>query len=220
LKTGKLDNQPDKFSHVLQMALNNTDRLIHLINDILDLERLESGTVEIVKEDCDTVALLQQVAEAVSPLANQSSISIQLQSATFVVKANFGAIVQTLTNLISNAIKFSPPESTIWVSANAIHEWKSQDDTQELFIVPQTLPSTPFPFLLFVVADQGRGIPANKLDAVFGRFHQVDASDSRQKGGTGLGLAICKSIVQQHGGQVWAESRLGAGSTFYFTLPL
>jgi len=220
LKTGKLDSQPDKFSHVLEMALNNSNRLVQLINDILDLERLESGAVEIVKEDCDVVALLQQGAEAVSPLANQSSISIQLQSATMVVKANFGAIVQTLTNLLSNAIKFSPPDSIIWVSADAVHEWMSEADTQKPFNLPHTLPATPFPFMLFAITDQGRGIPANKLDAVFGRFQQVDASDSRQKGGTGLGLTICKSIIQQHGGQIWAESRLGEGSTFYFTLPL
>jgi signal transduction histidine kinase len=70
------------------------------------------------------------------------------------------------------------------------------------------------------VKDQGRGIPADKLEVVFGRFQQVDVSDSRSKGGTGLGLAICQSIVQQHGGHIWAESTLGEGSTFYFTLPV
>lgn len=107
------------------------------------------------------------------------------------------AIVQTLTNLISNAIKFSPPHTTV-----------------TLGIQPQS------DRILFFVKDQGRGIPSDKLEAIFGRFHQVDASDSRQKGGTGLGLAICKSIVQQHGGQIWAESILGEGSTLYFTLPI
>jgi signal transduction histidine kinase len=73
--------------------------------------------------------------------------------------------------------------------------------------------------VLFQVKDQGRGIPADKLETIFGRFQQVDASDSRQKGGTGLGLAISKSIVQQHGGKIWVESVLGEGSKFYFTLP-
>ncbi|HEY9901087.1 MAG TPA: ATP-binding protein, partial [Candidatus Sericytochromatia bacterium] len=70
------------------------------------------------------------------------------------------------------------------------------------------------------VSDRGRGIPADKLEAIFGRFQQVDASDSRQKGGTGLGLAICRSIIEQHGGQIWVQSTPGAGSTFFFTLPL
>jgi signal transduction histidine kinase len=73
---------------------------------------------------------------------------------------------------------------------------------------------------LFNVKDQGRGIPTDKLESIFERFHQVDASDSRKKGGTGLGLAICRSIVQQHGGQLWVESTLGEGSSFYFTLPM
>jgi DNA-binding NarL/FixJ family response regulator len=73
---------------------------------------------------------------------------------------------------------------------------------------------------LFKVQDQGRGIPEDKLETIFERFHQVDASDSRKKGGTGLGLAICRSIVQQHGGRIWVESTLGEGSCFYFTLPM
>ena len=75
-------------------------------------------------------------------------------------------------------------------------------------------------YITFQVRDRGRGIPANKLETIFGRFQQVDASDSRKKGGTGLGLAICRSIVQHHDGKIWAESLLGEGSTFYFTLPL
>ncbi|MEG3894563.1 ATP-binding protein [Microcoleus sp. SVA1_B6] len=74
--------------------------------------------------------------------------------------------------------------------------------------------------MLFQVSDRGRGIPADKLELIFGRFQQVDASDSREKGGTGLGLAICRSIVERHGGKIWAESILGEGSTFCFTLPL
>lgn len=76
------------------------------------------------------------------------------------------------------------------------------------------------PYVLFSIKDQGRGIPTDKLETIFGRFQQVDVSDSRQKGGTGLGLAICRSIVQQHSGQIWVESIVGQGSTFYFTLPL
>jgi signal transduction histidine kinase len=78
----------------------------------------------------------------------------------------------------------------------------------------------PNPTVLFTVKDQGRGIPTDKIESIFERFHQVDASDSRKKGGTGLGLAICRSIVQQHGGRIWVESTLGEGSTFYFTLPV
>src|SRR5438445_13331570 len=102
---------------------------------------------------------------------------------------------QVLTNLVSNAIKFSGAGTSVWVSA-------SVDDGQ----------------VRFSVADQGRGIPVDKLSFIFERFHQVDASDSRVKGGTGLGLTICKSIVEQHGGQIWAESTLGNGSTFHVSI--
>jgi signal transduction histidine kinase len=107
------------------------------------------------------------------------------------------AIVQTLVNLLSNAIKFSPAHGHIWLRA----QWYS----------PHTV--------LFSVTDQGRGIPADQHEAIFDRFQQVDVSDSRRGGGTGLGLAICKSIITQHGGNIWVESVLGEGSTFYFTLP-
>jgi signal transduction histidine kinase len=74
--------------------------------------------------------------------------------------------------------------------------------------------------VVFQICDRGRGIPADKLELIFGRFQQVDASDSREKGGTGLGLAICQTIIEKHGGKIWAESVLGEGSNFFFTLPL
>jgi signal transduction histidine kinase len=105
-------------------------------------------------------------------------------------------MIQVFTNLLSNAIKFSPAQTTVWIGAA-----KRDHD------------------ILVWVKDQGRGIPASKLDRIFERFQQVDASDSRQLGGTGLGLAICKNIVQRHGGEIWAESTPGLGSTIFFTLP-
>jgi signal transduction histidine kinase len=105
-------------------------------------------------------------------------------------------LVQVLTNLLSNAIKFSQAGATVRLSAH-------EEDDQ----------------LMIVVADSGRGIPPDKLEMIFRRFEQVDASDSRQQGGTGLGLAISRSIVRQHGGRIWAESTLGVGSTFYVSLP-
>ncbi len=143
-----------------------------------------------------------------------------MTSLEITLHADSDRIIQTLTNLLSNAIKFSPPQSTIWLKAEVLQshhgQWLREDG------VPLAVPETDFerPLLLFQVADQGRGIPADKIEMIFGRFQQVDASDSREKGGTGLGLAICRSIVQQHDGQIWAESTLGQGSIFYFTLPL
>ena len=107
-------------------------------------------------------------------------------------------IQQTITNLIGNAVKFSPRGSEIRLGA------KMQGDDQ----------------VVFEVEDHGRGIPAEKLELIFERFEQVDASDSRAMGGTGLGLAICRAIVAEHGGRIWAESTVGEGSTFFFSVPL
>ncbi|WP_088894911.1 sensor histidine kinase [Leptolyngbya ohadii] len=136
------------------------------------------------------------------PQAEQSQVTLAITPTTAEVWADADAIVQMLTNLLSNAIKFSPPNSTVTVTANAY----------------QSVPS-PHSLTCFSVQDQGRGIPSEQLETIFGQFRQVDASDSREKGGTGLGLAICRTIVKQHSGRIWAESILEQGSTFYFTLP-
>ena len=109
----------------------------------------------------------------------------------------FRSILQALSNLISNAIKFSPAGSEIHLTARNL-------DGNEALIE---------------VRDQGPGIPADKIEHIFDRFHQVDASDSRAKGGTGLGLAICRSIIAHHGGRIWATSIPDQGTTFHFTLP-
>lgn len=209
LQSGKYDDNPPKFRHLLHIALNNSDRLVHLVEDILNLERLESGKTQLILEPCDVEQLMQQAVEAIQPIAQQASIVLSVQSISTTVWAAADAIVQTLINLLSNAIKFSPAGSTVWVSA----ELKPPDTASNS-------PGAATPYVLFTVADQGRGIPADKLEIIFERFQQVDASDSRQKGGTGLGLAICKSTVQQHQGQIWAESEGSQGSTFYFTLPV
>lgn len=179
-----------------EMALRNSDRLVHLVNDILDLERMESGRDEIVKGKCDSAELIRQAIDTVRPLAVELEISLETDAVTWELFADRDRIVQTLINLISNAIKFSSVNSKVTI--------KSQ-------LQPKNI--------LFTVQDQGRGIPADKLETIFERFQQVDASDSRQKGGTGLGLAISRHIVEQHGGKIWVESVYGMGSTFCFCLP-
>ncbi|QQE63518.1 two-component sensor histidine kinase [Leptolyngbya sp. BL0902] len=198
LDSGVLQRRPDKAQHMLDVSLVNTDRLIRLVNDILDLERLASGKAKLVQERCDITHLVQPAIEGVEALALGAKVILHCDVIQATVWAAPDAIVQTLVNLLSNAIKFSPPHSHIWLRA----QWHS----------PQTI--------LFAVADQGRGIPADQHTAIFDRFHQIDVSDSRRRGGTGLGLAICKNIITQHGGDIWVESTVGSGSTFYFTLPI
>jgi len=197
LKSGIYDKKPDKFQRMLEIALIDTHRLMNLVNDILDLERLESGRAVLEKMICQAADLMQKAVDGVQPLATPQQITFTIVPTDAQVWASTDTILQTLTNLLSNAVKFSSANSTITLSA------EYQTDV-----------------VLFQVSDRGRGIPADKLEAIFGRFQQVDVSDARQKGGTGLGLAICRSIIEQHGGKIWAESTLGEGSTFLFTLPL
>jgi PAS domain S-box-containing protein len=196
LSGGLLRSQPEKGARMLEIAVSNTDRLVRLINDILDLERLESGKMNMEKQTCNAADLMTQAVDNVRELAEKAGVtlSVSLHSARLWVDPD--RIIQSLINLLSNAIKFSPRGKTVWLSATP------QADQ-----------------ILFQVKDQGRGIPQEKRESIFERFQQVDASDRREKGGTGLGLPITRSIVQQHGGRIWVESTLGQGSTFFFTLP-
>ncbi|MEG3437953.1 PAS domain S-box protein [Pannus brasiliensis CCIBt3594] len=218
LATGVLEKDPETANRMLKVALNSSERLVRLVNDILDLERLESGKVELVMENHDIGDLLDQAIESVSALAAERSIVIEVNFPRVRVRADGDAIIQTLTNLLGNAIKFSPDRSTVRLTARVRDgetiSGEIAGDREALF-----RQNYPDPYLLFAVEDSGRGIPIDKLETIFGRFQQVDVSDARQKGGTGLGLAICKSIVRKHGGAIWAESELERGSTFYFTLP-
>jgi PAS domain S-box-containing protein len=220
LASGILTDEPNTAQRMMEVAVNNTDRLVRLVNDILDLERLESGKAPLVMEVCAVSELMEQAIEAVNPLASAAGISLECQPLPGSVTVAADAIIQTMTNLLSNAIKFSPPGSTVSLQAKegeSVGAWERRT-VGEAELTDQ-LPTHPHQ-MIFSVIDHGRGIPPDKLELIFERFQQVDASDSRQRGGTGLGLAICKSIVKQHQGEIWAESTLGQGSTFYFTLPV
>ncbi len=194
---GALSKRPEKMQQMLEIALGNTDRLVRLVNDILDLERISSGKADLQSTMCSMDDLLTRASALQQAAAAKANIRMLCKSAGVEVWADPDRILQALTNLISNAIKFSPAGSQIQLRARTI------DDTEALI----------------EVEDHGRGIPADKLEHIFERFHQVDASDSRAMGGTGLGLAICRSIINQHGGRIWASSVQGRGTTFHFILP-
>ncbi|NHC36967.1 response regulator [Scytonema millei] len=239
LASGLLQPDSPQGQRLLQIATDSTERLVRLINDILDIERIESGKVKMEKESCDVTELITQAVNVMQPLADKAGITLSVSSLPIQVWADPDRIVQTLTNLLSNAIKFSPTGSTVWLSVEAgsreqgagsrgkraggaegailgtSHQSLVTDNRQ--LLTNNQLPTTN---VIFQIKDTGRGIPADKLDSIFERFQQVDSTDSRKHDGTGLGLAICRSIVQQHEGQIWVESVLGEGSTFYFTLPV
>lgn len=205
-KLGTLSPQAQK---VLSIASNNAERLIRLVNDILDLERMKSGKVFMNKVKCNAADLMVQATEAMQAMAEKSQVSLIVNPLNIEFCADPDRLLQTFTNLLSNAIKFSEPGDTVWLNAQV---------PEGNLIYVKTL-NKKSPSLLFTVRDQGRGIPESQLQTIFERFQQVDASDSRKKGGTGLGLAICRNIVQQHEGKIWAQSILGEGSTFYILLP-
>jgi len=184
----------------IEIVTGAVDRLVRLVNDILDLSRLESGKIRLEKRTFQIADFLNTAIAQIQEMAKQEKITVHINVPTLQVQSDHDRLLQVLINLLSNAIKFSPPGSSIWLSV----EQKNSNS----------------PYLLFKITDQGRGIPADKLEKIFERFYQVDASDSRTKQGTGLGLTICRSIIQQHGGSIWAESVLGKGSTFYFTIPM
>jgi PAS domain S-box-containing protein len=197
LAGGALSNRPEKTQQMLEIAISNSDRLVRLVNDILDLERISSGKAELHSTMCSAEDLLRRAAGVQQARAPRPNIRIFFAANGVNVWADPDRILQTLNNLLSNAIKFSEPGSEIHLNA------RNLDDGEALI----------------EVRDQGRGIPADKLEHIFDRFQQGDASDSRAMGGTGLGLAICRSIVNQHGGRIWATSVEGQGTTFHFTLP-
>ena len=222
LASGALDEQPDTNKQMLEIAATESERLVRLVSDILDLERLESQKILLHQQWCSAASLMQRVVELLSHTADEKDIRLVMKPTSHQVWADKDRIIQVLMNLVSNAIKFSSPGSTIWLRVLTQNDHKrlpSQSNSQDTHAPSLDKEISASSQVLFQVKDHGKGIAADKLEIIFDRFQQVDGSDSREQGGTGLGLAICRNIVQQHGGTIWADSELGQGSTFCFTLP-
>lgn len=197
LSAGLLGSLDLRAHNLLRIAATNTERLIRLINDILDLQRIESGRAPLAVRRCSILDLAREAVEAMNAPAAEAQIRLDLECYVARELIYFDAdpdrILQVLTNLLSNAIKFSPQNSTISIQIDG-----NADS------------------LLLKVVDQGRGIPDDKLEKVFERFEQVETADAKSKGGSGLGLAICRSIVQQHNGAIWAQAnQAGPGTTLW-----
>jgi two-component system, OmpR family, sensor histidine kinase VicK len=197
ISSGSLDKRPEKQKQMLEVAIGNCDRLVRLVNDILDFDRVEKEGMPLHREVMPAGDLLRRAADVENEAALKAQITFRFDApAKILVDVDQERILQVLSELVSNAIKFSPPQTIIKLGAQI----------------------TPEEEVCIFVQDQGRGIAQEKLDMIFERFQQGDASDSRALGGTGLGLAICRRIVQQHGGRIWVESELGKGSRFLFTV--
>ena len=195
LRVMEMDLDPKADNTMLDMALRGGERLLRLTNDLLSIEQIETGKFPVNLVPTDASRLLQDSSEATRDAAAEQGITLVVQPTHDRVLADPDRIAQVLNNLVGNAIKFSPRGSAITLSATRDSEG-----------------------VRFEVRDEGRGIPADKIELVFERFAQVESGDKREKGGAGLGLAICRAIVLQHGGRIWAESKLGAGTLMQFVL--
>ena len=201
LDQGAVGVMSEQAAHMLAIARRNTDRLIRLINDLLDLEKMQAGKMEMSVRPTDLRHLVEQAVSSVQSTAGAAGITLIIECPDDAppVEVDADRMIQVLTNLLSNAIKFSPGNSTVTVSVR--HH--ASDRCVEL-----------------AVADQGSGISTAMLEAIFERFTQADSSAARAKGGTGLGLAIANDIVKLHGGSITATSSDGQGTILRVTLPL
>ncbi|HEY9716497.1 MAG TPA: ATP-binding protein, partial [Trichormus sp.] len=196
LQAGVLGELNEKGMRKIEMSSQVLQRLISMINDLLDMERLEAGMFDLQMRHRELFKLVEFSFDAVRTMADTNGISLTWDSGEVFIYCDEDRIIRVLVNLLSNAIKFSPSGSPVTVSATADDEWVEVR-----------------------VSDKGRGIPAEKLNTIFERYKQIERADEKI-GGSGLGLAICKAIVDAHKGTIGVESVPGEGSTFWFKLPM
>ncbi|HSU29708.1 MAG TPA: PAS domain S-box protein [Bryobacteraceae bacterium] len=192
---GPLNAKQKRFiGHIHKDSLH----LLELINDILDISKIEAGKLELSLETFDALSALNEVLSSIGSLAEAKSISLdQTSCAPIIISADRVRFKQILYNLLSNAVKFTPAGGLVSIDCIVVDSYAQ-----------------------FSVSDTGVGIPVHEQSAIFEKFHQVGSTTKGVREGTGLGLPIAKYFVEQHGGRIWVESEQGAGSRFYFTLPL
>jgi signal transduction histidine kinase len=189
----------DKQAEYLADIKASSDRLARLIEDLLDLSVIAAGRTEMKPSTISLIALVREVTHGLAPLAKNKLTDLNLGSVEpgLTVWADRDRVAQVLTNLIGNAIKFTPPEGKVTVSAH-----RNGGAWAEV-----------------TIADTGPGIQAEESGKIFDEFYQVTRSGKEKSQGVGLGLAISRKLVEMHGGRIWVESEIGKGSMFHFTLP-
>jgi PAS domain S-box-containing protein len=198
LESGVKAPLPTAALPLVKIASSNTERLIRLINDVLDVEKIEAGKLELHREELDLGTLIAATLEGLAGMAQQAGVALESDVPALTrLNGDRDRLTQVLVNLVSNAVKFSPRGERVVVSVSSVAHGR----------------------LRITVSDHGPGIPASQLHRLFGKFQQLDATDTRARGGTGLGLSIAKGIVSQHGGTIGVDSEPGVGSRFWFELP-
>ena len=193
---GLFSTTDEKGRKFLVSATRNADRMTSLINDLLDIEKINAGMMELAKDVIPLEECFGAVEETSALIAKEQEVDLKVEPTDCLVNADEERVIRVLQNLVSNAIKFSPKNSTVRVSAKPLEN-----------------------FVEVSVSDQGPGIAPDMVPVVFDRYRQVGSAKNESATGSGLGLAICKSIVELHGGEISVESNDGKGSIFKFTLP-
>lgn len=198
MQGGVAGDLPDTALELIDIGREECDRLIRLINNILDIRKIEAGKFELNRNEVSPGDLVRASMEAMKAFAEENLVVlIEGEHVDSTIVADLDRVIQVLTNLISNAIKFSPRGGEVTISSVLVSDnW-----------------------IRFMVTDRGPGIASDQLRKLFQKFQQLDQSDTRKMGGTGLGLAICKAIVEEHGGRIGVESEPEKGSTFFFEIP-
>jgi PAS domain S-box-containing protein len=195
---GELNGDQREF---LEISIEGGEMLLGLINNLLDISKMEEGALQLARESLDVSTLIDEAVQQVRQLAicKSQRLGVELAAGLPSLSADRDKLRRTLVNLLGNAIKFTPDGGTVTVSARRASEGAA---------------------LEFSVTDTGRGIPEDAFERIFAKFGQVDAGSSSRTMSTGLGLTFCKMAVEAHGGEIGVESRLGEGSRFRFTIPL
>jgi PAS domain S-box-containing protein/diguanylate cyclase (GGDEF)-like protein len=222
--TGPINKNQRRF---LSMAERNIDRLTGIINELLDISKIESGKIRIEFKPLDLGALLDTVTASLRSRTEEKSISIHKEIPSDLPQAygDSDKMEQIFINLLDNAIKFTPEEGGIYVTAKLVQNEKRLVGTGEnpkgVWMEELGVPRSELDhdFMEISVADTGMGIPADELEKIFDRFHQVERSPAKEIKGTGLGLAITKGLIEAHGGEIWVESKMDKGTKFTFTMP-
>ncbi len=198
LNHGLFDDQPDQASKIINVAYSNTERLVRLVNDVLDIEKMETGKFILSVDKEDLRKIVEQAIATQATSAEKKSITIRLQAPkTLRCYIDEDRILQVLQNLLSNAIKFAPSASTIELDLRRESQYR----------------------IYLSVTDQGPGIPEDFAAKLFQRFEQAESGDNRKQEGSGLGLYICKTIVEKHGGEIGFENLSRGGCRFHIRLP-
>jgi PAS domain S-box-containing protein len=197
LAGGKVGELSSKGDQLVKIGLAETERLIRLINDILDIKKIEVGKFQLYVENIAPQEFIKQTILSVLGFAEQYGVNLIAEiKNNDTIEGDKDRLIQVLTNLISNAVKFSDPGEAVTIVS-------SKRDK----------------YIRFSVIDKGPGIDARNVPKLFRMFQQSDSGTAQPKGGSGLGLAVCKSLVEQHGGNIGIDTEVGKGSTFWFEIP-